>query len=436
MSDPIVSRPRSLPFNGLGAVLALIGAIALVTAIVVLVILWRREAVATPADVVGPPVRAQTVAGDRIFLLTSQWKTFRTRYGRHGMSRPAYNALLIDVWAFDAASGAPVWRRRLESLRGGVNAGRAVLGAEREVVWVLTSQGLLGLSPKDGRTVADGPAIEARNPALAGRMPDDEELFRFDAAGLGFRSADGLDWRLDGATLQAVPATPASGGAPGAFPPARLAGGNSTWAFHERGLLLSGRWLGFLSEAEARRSAESRSLVFADPDEAPRMRLWAARTGSEAHFFGPRTVMSDFQPLPESPEFLYGGFLSDGAPSNAPLLLLNPDSLLVLHVDRLGDEGRLKLSRVAGPAGRVLWTADLPMSRLDAVMPGERTLTLLGSRPERDPMRPRERRMIEVDQLAVVDLANGRTGLYGFRFKAPDRSNLPPSSTPQPAKGN
>lgn len=433
MTYPIVSRPKP-KLGRWVVVLALIGALAVLTAVGAAILGARMEAVATPADIVGSPVRAQTAHGDRVFLLTSQWKTFRTRYSRHGITRPAYTALQIDVWAFDAATGAPVWRRRLESERRGVNAGRAVLGAERDVLWLLTSRGLVGLSPKDGATVADAAAIEAKNPALASLVPNEIDLFRFDASGLGFRSADGRDWRLDSATLLASAASGPSGAAAGAFTPAKLSGGVSTWAFHERGLHLTGRWLGFLSQAEAERSAQRRSLDFARIDEAPRMRLWSARTRPEATFFGARTVLSDFEPLPESPEFLRGGLLSDGNLQNRPVLLREPDSVLVLHWDSLGEEGQLKLSRVAGPAGRVLWTADLPMARLDAVMPGERTLVLMGSRREPDLRRPRERQTVEVDQLAAVDLQTGRTGLYGFRFKTPSGSDLPPSSTP-PAVG-
>lgn len=431
MSNEIVSRPKPGPFRRLVVVLAVLGGLALVTAIVVAIVAARSEVLATPADVTGPPVRAQTAAGDRVFLLTSQWKTYRTRYSRHGMTRPAYTALLVDVWAFDAATGRPVWRRRLESDRRGVNMGRALLGAERDVLWLLTSKGLLGLSTSDGADIADAAAIEAKNPQLATLMPKEPKLFRFDDAGLGFRSADGRDWRLNGATL--VASAQAGAGETKAFPPAGLSGGVSTWAFHEKGLHLTGRWIGVLSEGEAQRSEAQRSLVFADPEEAPRVRLWSATARREAGFVGVRTILSGFAPMPESPEFLRGGLLSDGNLQNQPLLLFKPDSLLVLHWGRLGEDGRIRLSRVAGPAGRVLWTADLPMARLDAVMPGEATLALLGSRTEPDLVRPRERLPVEVDQLAVVDLTTGRTTSYGFRFKAPEGGQIP-QPAPLPAR--
>lgn len=427
----IVSRPQPSPFRRLLVAFAAVGALALLTALATAFIAARAEVAATPADVMGPPVRAQTAAGDRVFLLTSQWKTYRTRYSRHGITRRAYTALLVDVWAFDAVNGKPVWRRRLEQDRHGVNSGRALLGAERQVLWLLTSRGLLGISTADGATLVDASSIEARNPQLATLTPKEPQLFRFDEAGLGFRSADGRNWRLDGASLVASPGVEAEPGAPRAFPPARLSGGVSTWAFHERSLHLNGRWIGILSPGEAERSEASRSLVLASVDEAPRARLWTAKTRREAGFVGVRTIMSEFTPMPESPEFLRGGLLSDGNLQNQPMLLFKPDSLLVLHWDRLGDEGRLRLSRL-GPRGRLLWTADLPMARMDAVMPGEKTLALLGSRPEPDLVRPRERRPVQVDQLVLVDLETGRASSFGFRFKPPEGKAIPVPIAPPP----
>jgi hypothetical protein len=427
----IVTRPQS-PFRRLAAGFGALAAAALAVGAMIAVVGLFYGSAPTPADVLGPPVRAQTNAGDRVFLLTSQWKTYRPRYSRYGGSRPAYTALLVDVWAFDAASGEPVWRRRMEKQREGVNAGRVLLGAERGVLWLQSPAGLQGLSPADSRTLVDLKAIEARNPQLAGLMPRHEGLFRFDDAGLAFRANDGRDWRLDAATLVATPgkAPPADGTK--AFAPARLSGGVSTWAFHERGLHLTGRWIGMMSDGEAERSQAGRTLAFDPPDEAPRVRLWGAKSRQEAGFVGVRTLVGEIEPYPESPEFLRGGLLSDGNLKNQPLLLFDPDSLLVLHWDRLGDGGRLQLTRV-GPKGRPLWTASLPMARLDAVMPGETTLALMGSQPERDLARPRERLPVEVDQLAVVDLKSGQVTTFGFRFKPPERGGIPTPVSEPPA---
>ncbi|HEY9216875.1 MAG TPA: hypothetical protein VIO94_02415, partial [Phenylobacterium sp.] len=216
---------------------------------------------------------------------------------------------------------------------------------------------------------------------------------------------------------------------PGVFAPARIAGGVGTWMFHQRQLQLRKQWVGFLSDEELAQSRKTRAIMLGDLNKAPRAGLWMAKVTEEETFFGPKRVYADFKPLPEAPEFLQGGFLTDGNHQNQPLLLFQPDSLLVLHWDRLGDEGRLKLSRLAGPAGKVLWTSDLPMRRLEAVMPGKTTIALLGYREEPDPMRPRDKSLTDVDQLSVIDLVTGRTTSYGFMVKATDPEDIPASST-------
>ena len=53
--------------------------------------------------------------------------------------------------------------------------------------------------------------------------------------------------------------------------------------------------------------------------------------------------------------------------------------VLVLYFDKLGAKGRLKLARVAGRAGRVVWDAGLRLTELASVMRGPSDLVLLGS---------------------------------------------------------
>ncbi|MET0293672.1 MAG: PA2928 family protein, partial [Phenylobacterium sp.] len=318
------------------------------------------------------------------------------------------------------ATGEKLWSRRLERDRAGMNMGRALLGAEAGTVWVLTEAGLVGLSAKDGTRLADALKIEAANPQLKGLLPQDPDLYRFDALGVGFTAADGRRWRIGGPALHAAAEGQAPKGA--AFPPAHWSGGNGTWAFHERGVRLGQRWLGVLSDAEAGKSESAGVPMLVSVDQEPRNRLWSARVRARPGHFGPEASLHDFQPLPQGPEFVQAGLLTDGQTNAAPIFLLKPDSVLVLHRDRLDEAGRWRISRVAGPAGNVLWTAELQMKRLDAVMPGETSLAIQGSRPEPDPMRPRGRSETEVDVLAVIDLASGRTALHRFFEKpAPDR---------------
>jgi hypothetical protein len=411
----IVSTPQS-PYGRFILFLAIIGGIALITAIVVGALAWRSDTIATPADVIGAPVRAQTPAGDRIFLLTSQWKTWKPfTSARYASSSPTYTDLLIDVWAFDATSGEMVWTRQLEADRSGTNMGRALLGADAGAVWVLAGDGLVGLSPKDGSIVADVARLEAANPTLKGLMPKEPDLYKFGPAGLSLTAADGRRWRMAGEGLKVAPEGEPGPAGP-VFPPARWSGGVGTWMFHEKGVHIGQtRWLGVLSEAEAAKSRETGTLALANAEEEPRGRLWSAWVRKKPTHFGSERVYERFEPLPQGPEFVQAGLLSDGKDNALPILPTGPDSVLVLHRDRLDDEGRWRVSRVAGPAGNVLWTAELGMKRLDAVMPGETSLAIQGSRPERDPLRPiGEVHMTDVDVLAVIDLASGKASVHRF----------------------
>ena len=437
MTDPIITEPQPGSKRVIAA-LALLAGVALVVAITALSVL-NSKPIATPADIIGSPVRAASAKGDRVYILTSQWKTYRPGVGRLS-TRPTYTDLLIDVWAFGAGDAKPAWRTRLETKRSGVNMGRALLGADGGRLWVLGQGGLSGLSLDDGAVTADAARIEAANPQLKGLLPKEERYYRFDAAGLGFTAQDGRAWRIDGKTLAARPDTGAKADQGSATVPAHIAGGNSYWVFMERGLQMQTRWIGLLNEQEAeairKAQAENGNGIRTDgpggidPENQPRTRMWSAKIGSRSAFFGQRRIFSDFAPLPESPEFLHGGLLSDGRTNSLPILLFKPDSFLVLHKDRLGDEGRFRLTRVSGPLGKPLWTADLPMNRIEAVMPGETSLAMVGSRPEKATWRGGSNNLPEdVDQVVTVDYATGAVGAYGLKVKATKAQDIPPSST-------
>lgn len=372
-----------------------------------------------------------------MFVLTSQWKTFKSITGRRGSSGNSYTDLYVDVWAFDT-DAKPVWRQRVTQQRSGINMGRALLGVAGGKLWVLQPTGLVGLSTKDGAVVADVAKIEAANPALKSLLPTDDSFYKFDAAGLSFTAADGREWRLDSADLKATPVTPPPDQpAEGVFLPARWAGGVSTWMFMQRALMTRNGWFGLLDEAEAKQFAEQGAIGGIDPEKHPRTRLWQARVGSTATFFGPRPTFSNLRPLPEGEEYLHAGLLTNGKDNALPIMLFKPDSMLVLHKDRLGDEGRLQLTRVTGPNGKPAWTVTLPMSRLEAVMPGETNIVLQGYRPEEDPNRGLNSSNvpIDVDQLVSVDYATGRIGAYGFLVPATKPADIPPSSTKLSAPG-
>jgi hypothetical protein len=151
-----------------------------------------------------------------------------------------------------------------------------------------------------------------------------------------------------------------------------------------------------------------------DPVGSGRFRLWrahveqvsAAPDGWPADFpdnWGTYPVYSDYASLPAAPVFLAAGLLDRGE-GDSPVWLRGPDSVLVLHRDRLGEEGRLRLARVAGPDGRVVWDAALPLSIVQSVMADEDRLVLFGreyrpaesNRPH-DPYHDADQRLVSID---------------------------------------
>lgn len=418
MSDHLMSRSRA----------ARLFAAALVGA----ALLGGCTPAPSPASIVGPPVRAATPGGDRVMLLTSQWRSYKTPGS--GLNRNTYTDLLMDVWGFDAATGAPVWRTRIAEDRSGVNMGRELLGVQNGVLWVLRPNGLLGLSTTDGAIVGDTARIEAANPALKGVMPTEAQYYTFDAGGLRFTAADGRKWRMTGQLLRAVADGPApEQPAPGVALRARVAGGNATWAFMVQGLNTQGLWLGLLSPEQVAELKDARVPRGIDPTNHPRTRLWFAKIGGRDTFFGRERVYSGFTPYPDSPEFLQAGLLTDGRTNTLPILLFKPDSVLILHRDRLGDQGRWQLTRISGPRGKVIWTAKLPMQGVEAVMPGETSVVLTGRRDEDSLKRRPNDLPTSIDQLVAIDYATGKAGGYSFLIPSTKAEDIPDSPAYPPA---
>ena len=352
--------------------------------------------------------------GDRIYLLTGQWRNRFINLARRG-SEKTITDLLVDVWAFDANSAAPVWRKRLYEERGGAMQGYRILGADGDVLWVLVKGGLRAVSLTDGRVLADREGLESRNEALRGVLPAEERYYKFDNNGLHFKAEDGREWWLDG-KLSAHNSAP--GGERDLTPNAYYTPSHAA-SFRERGLVIDKRWLGLLNDNEAK--TFEKNGVIAGLDFESRRRLWSARISEGTNFFGAYPKYHDFKPL--GPDFLAPGLLAEHRPTGPARVLWyrNPDSLLVLHRDRLGEMGKLRLSRVAGPEGRVLWQAHLPLSMLQCVMPGERSLALVGveyqpaeGQGPRDPMHGASAMLIS------VDLSSGRVFAHDFSAVASD----------------
>ncbi len=124
-----------------------------------------------------------------------------------------------------------------------------------------------------------------------------------------------------------------------------------------------------------------------------------------------REQFSDYRPLPEAPPFLQAGLLGDGR-SDHPFWFRQPDSVLVLHHDKVGGAGRLRVARVSGPAGNVVSDAPLGIAALSSSMLGETSVTLFGTVPNLHHDPQAETSPEEEEVLIGLNAGNGAVASY------------------------
>ena len=239
------------------------------------------------------------------------------------------------------------------------------------MVWLFLNDGPVAVSSKDGSKLADRSTIEQRNPSLRDLIPKDLEFYAYDD-GLVIIAADARRFRIRGSDCTAEPYT-----APNdeyfrnvQFMATRWNGGYHTKDFLVQQAMMEGRWLGFYSEKEAADAGHDEfGDHLANPDvvlnegKQARRTFWSARIGKTKEFTeGTHDRLFDVTRVPGAPEFLEAGLLKQaGVPKM--LRLQDPDGFLVLHRTRLGEEGRLALTRLDDNF-KTLWTATLPFHDL------------------------------------------------------------------------
>lgn len=350
----------------------------------------------SPSRRTGSPLRI----GDRVYVLMGQMRQ-RITYTESDTPRVAETYYYTDLWSFDVKTAAPVWRKRLRSEKDKPSARDALLGAEGDTVWVLLPEGIAAVSAKSGDLLADEAEIERRT-NLKGLIPREQHYFRFGAGGLQMRAADGREWRID---PQRFTAGAVGGTSSGAVSPAYLAE-DRTPAFQERGLSVAGRWVGLLTDSEME-LLRDKGLV-QDLNEEGRLKLWVSRVKAGTDPFRPRNYFTELTAISE--EYLGAGLLSVG---QQPVLTRKPDSVLVLHRDRLGRAGRLRLTRISGPAGKIVWEKALPLSVLQSVMTGEETLALWGAQYQAQSDGDRSDPLQRAHQILVtLEMASGAMRVF------------------------
>ncbi|WP_426960185.1 PA2928 family protein [Muricoccus radiodurans] len=332
----------------------------------------------SPPELAGGPLRIRDAETDRVFLITTQWTSWSEH--RQATIRGSRSRHVTDLWIYDTAGRVAPRRLRLATADRAFQGSPSLLGAEASTIWILLPSGLVGISAREGQVTADTARLEAHNPQLRGILGVGAQSYRFDDHGLRLTTMDGREWRIDPGSLAAHPVNADNTRSPPHVTrPAWMAPGPG-W-LQGRGVSVGDRWFGLLNEQDAHQFRTRGPLGDMDHTRAGRHRLWAARREHLAASERRRdedpvwTLLTraryvDFTPLPESPEFQEAGLLRTvGEPSQMPLLLRNPDSVLVLHRDVLGHRQRLRLTRLSGPTGRAEWETALPISMVNAVMP-------------------------------------------------------------------
>ena len=400
---------------------------------------WQSQLLLTPPDILGGPVRITDENGDRLYYLTSQWEKRVSRAGgsRYSSSSRTTSWLFIDLWAIDAATAQPVFRKRIKKDK--VNGDETAMGVEQGVLWARIPE-LAGIRLADGAIVADSAKIEARNPSLKGLMPKPPDTGMFltesmqplkfePAAGMIVRLDDARQVRIDPVTLEATPYVAPTD------EQKRAAASNNTglekatvrskveristgmeWRAMVRGVNMARPdgdqdWIGLIADSELEEATTRKTIAnqmnFTQP---MRHKLYRARLKKVEEFFGPRWQFLDPAPLPESPDFLMGGLLTQDSPDwdqQTALWRRNPDSVFVLSRDRLGEEGRMQIARIAGPAGRVVWSKALPLSAVISWLPGERHALMLGPDPSAQHSPMAEEGENASMQIISIDLETG-----------------------------
>ncbi len=335
-----------------------------------------------PPEREGPPGLVEQEKQPRLWLMLKQ----EEQRSRHlGSSRFIGKWITevfyhFDLQAHDPVTAERLWKKRLLTVKaesGGRTAQARIFGQEGEVVWLFLNDGPVAVSSRDGSQLADRATLEQRNPALHDLIPKDLDFYAYDR-GLVLIAADARRFRVRATDFVAEPYI-----APNddyfrnaQFMATRWNGGYRTSDFLVRQMMLSDRWIGFFSEKEAADAGQDEfgdkiatggpgsnpDRVFYESSQARRT-FWTARIGKTKEFTeGTHDRLFDVAPIPGAPEYLEAGLLIHQGTKQA-LRLEDPAGFLVLHRTRLGEEGRLAITRLDDNF-KTQWTATLPLHEL------------------------------------------------------------------------
>ena len=342
----------------------------------------------------GPAGLVDTGHGQQLWLATTQEEE-RSRHvgGSRSVGKWVNERYMhLRLQAHDPATAQRAWLKTLLVVKDegrGTGEGIRILGQQGDRVWLWLHDRLLVLSARDASVVADRDALEKANPALKGLFPRELAFHAWTGSELVVTLADGRRMGIDPATLAASAHGIADEEAfrNAGFMTTTWNGGFDTKRFGVRNGTIGGRWIGLLSDKEARDAEQDQwgdkhfsSDEIADEGETARRSFRVAASETRKDPYGePFVRIASLSPLPGSGPWLQGRMLkappAPGEPAwtrrgkwmkpmpRPPLQLHDPDGVLVLHRTRMDAQGRLALTRV-GPDFRERWTSALPIREL------------------------------------------------------------------------
>lgn len=304
-----------------------------------------------------------------------------TSYSRRGNFTTRSVSSTYSLQSNRVNDGNRITEAELGSGRGMIRHSPQLLGYTPPLIWVLTDR-LKGFDAATLKEVASEKTLSEKNPTLAGKFVHDSaygKFYRVDPSGkhLLLTTNDGYNYTIDPKTLIATETEAPSDRLTEGL---RLAADLMKSDRDPSQLTVGGvrnanefLWIG--TRPEWKNGVHSYSRF----GESARRTLWAAPFRKERY----AEKVGEIVARNANNTFLGGAFLTASADAEGLLTALtsrdsledfaaknraerealrlsDPHSYLILHVDRIDDEGRLLLSRVK-PDGTVLWTAAMPI---------------------------------------------------------------------------
>lgn len=341
----------------------------LVIALVVVVLLllsvglaaWQFVAIKSTGIPLGPAVRLPGHIGQIIHTTERYLPTLHRN--------PDKDRFRLDLLVISLTDPTKVETITLlrQQQRNALQPMTKILGGTGNVVWVQALD-LFAVNLETKRVLRSSD-ITKLNPELAGFLTSARCEFKDRL--LVVSPDQRLAYAIEATTFKAEPVpVPKNAGwiNPNAGPEALLCAG---------GLLASNEWFGVLTAKDLASDFKSGFRVPLDCPFNPAnewRRLYRGRLDSTAG----RPRIEAMESISETS--YQNGALVRRADGAALLRLAAPDSVLLTHRSATGPGGTLLVTRVE-PDGKTSWTADTGIGRLEQVLPDERNIAFIGTRP-------------------------------------------------------